>query len=142
MAATREVHGTTAGERPDTGAGWVLFAAIVMIVSGFFAIIEGLGALLRHGAFYHSVANYPFGGSLTTWGWVILIAGGVVCLAGFAVLTGALWARMLGITLAGLSALANFFFLPYYPFWALTVITLDFFVIWALAAHGKALVAD
>ena len=45
----------------------------------------------------------------------------------------------MGITLASLSALANFFFIPSYPFWALTVITLDIFVIWALAAHGKAL---
>ena len=54
-------------------------------------------------------------------------------------LRGALWARIAGITLASLSALANFFFIPSYPFWALTVITLDIFVIWALAAHGKAL---
>jgi hypothetical protein len=45
-----------------------------------------------------------------------------------------------GITLASLSALANFFFIPFYPFWAIMIITLDLFVIWAFAAHGKALV--
>jgi hypothetical protein len=45
-----------------------------------------------------------------------------------------------GISLASLSALAHFFFIPFYPFWSLTVITLNIFVIWALAAHGKALV--
>ncbi len=61
-------------------------------------------------------------------------------LAGFAVMTGALWARIVGITLASLSALAHFFFIPFYPFWSLMIITLDIFVIWALAAHGKALV--
>ena len=60
-------------------------------------------------------------------------------LAGFYVMTGALWARIVGIAIATLSALANFFFIPFYPFWALTIITLDVFVIWALAAHGKAL---
>lgn len=70
----------------------------------------------------------------------MLIAGIVVFLAGFGVMTGALWARIVGITLASLSALANFFFIPFYPIWALTIITLDIFVIWALAAHGKALV--
>jgi hypothetical protein len=64
----------------------------------------------------------------------------IVLLAGFYVMTGALWARIVGITVASLSALANFFFISFYPVWALMVITLDIFVIWALAAHGKALV--
>jgi hypothetical protein len=142
MAATREMNGTRTAGRPEAGAGWILFAAIVMIMGGFFAILEGLAALLAHGNFYHSVANYPFGGTLTTWGWVLLIAGSIVLLAGFYVMTGAIWARIVGITLASLSALANFFFLPFYPFWAIMIITLDFFVIWALAAHGKALVEE
>jgi hypothetical protein len=42
-----------------------------------------------------------------------------------------------GITLAALSATANFLFIPYYPFWSLLIITLDIFVIWALTAHGR-----
>jgi hypothetical protein len=62
-----------------------------------------------------------------------------VLLAGFYVMTGAMWARIVGITIASLSALGNFFFIPFYPFWALMIITIDVFVIWALAAHGKAL---
>jgi hypothetical protein len=40
------------------------------------------------------------------------------------------------IILAVLSAIANFAFIPYYPFWSLLIITLDIFVIWAVAAHG------
>jgi hypothetical protein len=44
---------------------------------------------------------------------------------------------VVGITVAVLSAIANFLWLPYYPFWALTIIALDVFVIWALAAHGR-----
>ena len=142
MAATGERRGTTPGERSGVGAGWVFFAAIVMIMGGFFAIFEGLAALLRHGNFYHSVSSYPFGSSVTAWGWVVLIAGIIVLLAGFYVMTGALWARIVGITIASLSALANFFFIPFYPAWALTIITLDVFVIWALTAHGKALVEE
>jgi hypothetical protein len=126
-------------ERAGVGAGWVLFASIVMIVGGFFAFFEGLAAVLRGGSFYHRVPNYPFGDNVQTWGWIVLIAGIIVLLAGFYVMTGALWARIVGITLASLSALANFFFIPFFPIWALIVITLDIFVIWALAAHGKAL---
>ena len=126
-------------EPAGVGAGWVLFAAIMMMVGGFFAFFEGLAALLRSGRFYHTTANYPYGGNVTTWGWVVLIGGVIVLLAGVYVMRGALWARIVGITLASLSALANFFFIPFYPFWSIIIITLDIFVIWALAAHGKAL---
>src|SRR5215467_8283392 len=113
MTQTGEVR---TEERAGVGAGWIFFASIVMIVGGIFAFLEGLAALLNGGSFYAKVPNYPFGTNVTTWGWIVLIA------------------------LASLSALANFFFIPFYPLWALTVITLDIFVIWALAAHGKALV--
>jgi hypothetical protein len=77
-------------ERAGVGAGWVLFAAIVMIMGGFFAVFEGLAALLKGGNFYRDVANYPFGSSVTTWGWIVLIAGIIVLLAGFYVMTGTL----------------------------------------------------
>ncbi len=127
-------------QRSDVGAGWVLFAGIMMIVGGLFGFFEGLGALLKSGRFYANVStNYPYGTSVTAWGWIHLIVGAIVLLAGFYVMRGALWARIVGITLASLSALANFFFIPFYPFWALMIITLDIFVIWALAAHGRAL---
>ncbi len=36
------------------------------------------------------------------------------------------------MTFATLSAIANFFFIPYYPFWAILIIALDVWVIWAL----------
>ena len=139
MAAPSDYRSTGAGERAPVGAGWVLFASIMMIMGGFFAIFEGLAALLKHGRFYHTSSNYPYGTSVSIWGWIVLIAGIVVLLAGFSVMAGAMWARVVGITIASLSALTNFFFIPFYPFWALTVITIDVFVIWALAAHGKAL---
>ena len=57
--------------------------------------------------------------------------------AGFAVMAGKTWGRIVGIILAVLSALANFAFIPYYPFWSLIIIAVDIFVIWALAAHGR-----
>ena len=126
-------------ERAEAGAGWVLFAAIMMMLGGFFAFFEGLAAVLKGASFYAKVPDYPFGTNVKAWGWIVLIAGIIVLVAGIYLLRGALWARIVGITLASLSALANFFFIPFYPFWALTVITLDIFVIWALAAHGKAL---
>jgi hypothetical protein len=64
------------------------------------------------------------------------VVGLIVAFAGWGLLSGRTWARVVGITVALLSALANFLFIPYYPFWALLIITLDIFVIWAIAAHG------
>ena len=58
-------------------------------------------------------------------------------LAGWGLLSGQTWARVVGITVAVLSAIAAFLWLPYYPFWALLIIALDVFVIWAIAAHGR-----
>jgi hypothetical protein len=65
----------------------------------------------------------------------------VALTAGFGLFTGAMWARVLGIAVAVISALANFAFVPAYPFWALTLIALDVVVIYAIAAHGKEMVA-
>jgi hypothetical protein len=62
-----------------------------------------------------------------------------VALTGWALLSGQTWARVVGIVLAVLSAIANFLSLPYYPLWAMLIIALDVFVIWALAVHGREL---
>src|SRR6266699_3620336 len=73
--------------------------------------------------------------------WIHLIGGAVVAVAGFFVFSGAVWARAVGIVLAALSAIANFLFIPYYPFWSLLMVALDVFVIWALARHGRQVAA-
>ena len=70
---------------------------------------------------------------------IAVLIGLLVAFAGWGLLSGRTWARAVAITLAVLSAIANFAFIPYYPFWSLLIITLDIFVIWAVAAHGGAL---
>jgi hypothetical protein len=76
--------------------------------------------------------NYAFSLSATGWGVVHMIIGALVFIVGAALLTGNKWARWAGVALAACSAIANFVFLPYYPVWAIVVIALDIFVIWAL----------
>ena len=76
--------------------------------------------------------NYVFEVNTTTWGWIHLILGAVVAFAGYSLFAAKTWARVAGVTLATLSAIANFFFIPYYPFWAILIIALDVWVIWAL----------
>ena len=75
----------------------------------------------------------------TTWGWVHLILGLVAIGAGCGLFTGAMWARVLGITVALVSAIVNFAFIAAFPLWAITMITLDVLIIYAIAAHGREL---
>ncbi|WP_432875078.1 DUF7144 family membrane protein [Kribbella sp. CA-245084] len=116
--------------------GFILFAGVMMVLAGGFQTFTGLVALFEN-EFYVSTRNYLFQFDATAWGWIHLIFGILVMVAGFAVMAGQTWARVVAIILAALSALANFTFIPYYPFWALTIIAIDIFVIWALAVHGR-----
>jgi hypothetical protein len=119
-------------------AGFALFAALMMIMAGIWQALAGLIAIFEN-EFYVTTRNYIFQFDATTWGWIHLLLGVVVGLAGLGLMAGQTWARVVGITLAVLSAIANFLFIPYYPFWSILIITLDVFVIWALAAHGREL---
>ncbi|MFL6295259.1 MAG: hypothetical protein ACJ75M_05375 [Actinomycetes bacterium] len=125
------------GQEATSGpaVGFILFAAIMMIMVGVFQALQGIIGIFEN-EFYVATRNYLFQFDATTWGWIHLLVGLVVAFAGWGLLSGRTWARVVGITVVMLSALANFLFVPYYPFWALLIITLDIFVIWAIAAHG------
>jgi hypothetical protein len=116
--------------------GAIMFAGIMMIINGIFSAVAGLVALAKD-EFYVVLPNYLLNMDTTTWGYIHLILGIVVALAGFSVLTGKTWARVVGILVASVSAVANFGFIPYYPIWSLLIIAIDVVVIWALAAHGR-----
>jgi hypothetical protein len=125
-------------ERETSGwaIGWTVYAAVMMIILGFFHGIAGLVGVLED-ELYVATPNYLFQLDATTWGWIHLIMGIIVVLAGFALFSGAVWARTIGVILAVLSVLANFAWLPWYPLWAIIMITANVFVIWALTAHGR-----
>jgi len=107
-----------------------------MIMIGVFQVIQGLVALFNDD-FYVVGQKWIFEFDLTTWGWIHLIIGIGIAVAGFFVLNGAVWARVVGIGVAVVSAIVNFMWLPYYPIWSLLVIALDVLVIWALSVHGR-----
>jgi|SRR5215475_356256 len=131
-ASARTSHGT----KSAWATGGVIFAATILILSGAMDVIQGIAALAKN-HIYVSTPNYFMRFSVTSWGWVHLILGGLLVLTGFMLFTGAVWARALGIFFAVLSIFANFFFIPYYPFWALVLIALDVFVIWALSTAPR-----
>jgi hypothetical protein len=136
MTERMSEHGSRVREQPPGwAAGFVVFAAVMMMMTGVFQALAGLGAIFKS-EFYVATRNYLYEIDVTAWGWIHLILGVIVALAGFSLLSGATWARVVGITLVVLSAIANFLFIPYYPFWSLLIIALDVFVIWALAVSG------
>jgi hypothetical protein len=116
--------------------GFILFAGIMMIMVGIWQALQGLIAIFEN-EFYVATRNYLFEFDATAWGWIHLLIGLLVAFAGWGLLSGRTWARVVAITLAVLSAIANFLFIPYYPFWSLLIIAVDVFVIWAIAAHGR-----
>ena len=61
----------------------------------------------------------------------------LVAIAGFAVLSGHLWARIFAIIIALGSAITNFFYIPYYPFWSILMIAIDVVIIWGLSTYGR-----
>jgi hypothetical protein len=120
-------------------SGWAIggisFAATMLLLIGVFQALDGLVAIFND-SFFVVTKNYTFDLDVTAWGWIHLILGILLIFAGWGIFTGKTWAGIAGITLAVLSAVANFFFIPYYPFWSILVIGLDVWVIWALTRPG------
>ncbi len=119
--------------------GWTGFAGIMMVMGGFWWIMSGIVALAND-TFYVVGQEYIFQFDVSTWGWIHLLFGIVMLLAGFYLFTGAVWARTVGVIVAVLMALAAFAWLPWYPVWAILFIVVSVFVIWALTAHGTDIV--
>ena len=91
---------------------------------------------VRRDDFYVVAANYTYDLDVSAWGWLHMFVGLAVFATGLALFARKTWAGVAAIVLAMISALTNFFFIPYYPIWALLVIALDVWVIWALTRPG------
>jgi hypothetical protein len=126
---------TPPGARPVSGwaVGFSAFAGAIMIMIGIFQFFEGLAAVAND-SFFVVGNNYTYNLDTTAWGWIHMIIGVIVFAAGLGIFSGATWARAVGITVAVISAIANFFYIPYYPVWAVLLIALCVIVIWALAS--------
>lgn len=122
------------GREPELSgwaAGGIAFAAFMLLLIGSFQVIAGLAAIFEDD-FFVVGREYAFDLDVSAWGWLHLIIGVLLVLTGLGLLARQVWAGITAIFLVTLSAIANFFFIPYYPFWAILVIALDVWVIWAL----------
>jgi len=133
--ATYDSSGKTA-KSSGLAVGITFTAALILIFAGVFGIIEGIVGLVNND-FYVVTQKWVFQLNTTTWGWIHIIVGVIALGAGFGLFAGQVWARTVAVIAACLSIIANFLWLPYYPWWALLIIAFDVFVIWAVTAHGR-----
>ena len=116
--------------------GGAIFAGTLLIIGSALWMLEGLAGIIR-GTSYVESANYWITTSASTWGWIHLIGGIIGLAAGFGIFSGAGWARWLGILIASISVIVNFVFIPLAPWWALTLIFIDLWVIHSLFVNRR-----
>ena len=130
---------TSSGGRHGDGTsavayGVTIFAGVLLTMVSIFQILEGITAIANDTIFVRGL-NYTWQFNVQTWGWIHLIIGLIALATGIGIIMGQTWGYLIGVGIAGLSALSEFMFLPYYPFWSLAVIAIDVVIIWALCSQ-------
>ncbi|MFL5922973.1 MAG: hypothetical protein ACJ743_15340 [Gaiellaceae bacterium] len=120
----------------ETWAGWIRLGGILILIISFIDFFEGLIAILRD-EYYVLTPNQIVVFDLTTWGWITLLWSFVLAVVGFALLAGATWARWTAIVIASLNFLVQLGFVgsAQYPLWALTMLSLNVIVLYALVVR-------
>jgi hypothetical protein len=122
--------------------GLVVFGGVMLMLAGGFQVMQGFVAILRDEYFYVTRNGLLITMDYTAWGWTHLILGLVAVATGIGVLAGQMWARVVGIIIAVISALVNLAFLSAYPIWSTIIIASDILVIYALTMHGSEVKTD
>jgi hypothetical protein len=119
-------------------AGWIAFAAVMMLVIGTLDFFEGLIAIFRDN-YYVLHGNQLIVFDTTTWGWIVMLWGIALLLVGLALWAGAGWARWLTIVLVSQNTLVQLSWLgaTAYPLWSLVIITLNIIVVYALCVRWE-----
>jgi hypothetical protein len=123
-----------AGEGDLAGEGWIAFAAIMLGLAGTWNLLQGLLAV-GESRVYVGDSVFVFS-DLNTWGWIITILGAVQLVAVLSLVRGGELARWFAVAVAFVNSLAQLFFFPANPWWALTMFAVDLVVIYALVAYG------
>lgn len=136
-AAARSTTPSPGARGTSAWVGWIAFAGVIMVMLGMFHVIEGIVALAQDEYFKASPSRLVLNIDYTAWGWIHLVGGAVVVVAGVGVFAGQVWARAVGTVVAVLSAVVNLAFLAAYPLWSTLMIALAVVVIMALTVHGS-----
>jgi hypothetical protein len=124
-------------------SGWWTFAGVMVLIGGVLNAFDGLVAITQTRYIERNIGGeLPITNSVKTWGWVALLVGIIMILAAFGILSGASWARVVGIFVASVNLMFQFAYLDHNPFWSFTMIVVDILVIYGLAGHHAEEVAQ
>jgi hypothetical protein len=124
-------------------AGWIAFAGMLMLIVGSIDFFQGLIALFEDEYFVVTASGFLVI-DLTAWGWIMLIWGVLLVLAGLALIAAQGWARWFAIVVVSLNFIAQLGFLgnSQYPLWSLTVMALNIIILYALIARWSESAVD
>jgi hypothetical protein len=119
-------------------AGWIGFAAMLLVIIGSIDFFQGLIAVIEDEYFVVTQSGF-LAVDLTAWGWILMVWGVLLVLAGLGLGAGQEWARWTAIVLVGLNFFAQLGFLgnSQYPLWALTALALNVVVLYALTVRWR-----
>lgn len=121
---------------PRPGEGWLMFSAIVLVTAGIMRIIDAFWAFDKDDELEGRLQTLLFDDDLTAYGWLWLIVGILLILAGFGLFSGSELARWFGILMAVVGAVSSMLWIYQFPIWSLVGVTISLLVIYGLAAYG------
>jgi hypothetical protein len=116
--------------------GWATFAGLMLAIGGFFSAMWGLAALLNDDVL-HVGGQGVLIADFTTWGWVHLLLGIVMCLTAGGLFTGQGWARWTAIFFATVDAMVQVVAISAFPLWSLMIIAIDVIIIYQLTVNWR-----
>ena len=121
---------------PRQGEGWLMFSDIVLVTAGIMRIIDAFWAFDKDDELEGRLQTLLFDDDLTAYGWLWLIVGILLILAGFGLFSGSELARWFGILMAVVGAVSSMLWIYQFPIWSLVGVTISLLVIYGLAAYG------
>jgi hypothetical protein len=122
--------------------GWVIFAGVILLISGIFSIVQGIVAVVGPNSYYVVTEGSLFLFDVAGWGWWNIIIGVLLALTAVALMAGQTWARIVAVILVIISAIGQLLLIPAQPWWSIIVIAIEILVIYALIVHGRELRED
>ena len=124
----------------DSWSGWIVFAGFVVLIVGTMDVIQGFVGIIEDEYVVATREGLAII-DVTAWGWITLLWGGLLILAGLGLLGGAGWARWLAIIGVAVNASQQVAFMANYPqaypLWNILIVTLNFVVLYALTARWQ-----
>jgi hypothetical protein len=118
------------------GAGRAVFAATLLLIVGTLNIIYGIGALDGANVFVND-QRYILT-NLNTMGWVLIILGVIQLAAGFSLMAGNTFGRVLGIIGGSLGAIGALLSIGgSYPWWSLGIFALCVWIVHGIMVYGR-----